>query len=73
MEQLPRAYNAFCSAANQSNYSLRCTREDNRVIALFNFNLNTLRVPVSGYSELRSFWEGLGNAERAVIVLKKVQ
>lgn len=73
VEQLPRAYNAFCSAANQSNYSLRCTREDNRVIALFNFNLNTLRVPVSGYSELRSFWEGLGNAERAVIVLKKVQ
>ena len=73
IDQLPLTKNNYCSAARQSNYSLRCTTEGNQLVVLFNFNLNTLRVPVSGYSELRSFWEGLGNTERAVVVLKKIQ
>ena len=73
VEQLPRAHNEFCSAARQSSFSLRSGQEGNRVVVQFNLNMNTTRIPASGYREFRTFWEKLGEAERSFIVLKKVQ
>ena len=73
VDQLPKAHNEFCSVARQSSFSLRSALEGNSVIVQFNLNINTARIPASGYREFRTFWEKLGGAERSFIVLKKVQ
>ncbi len=73
VDQLPKAHNEFYTAASQSRFSMRGGQEGNRVIVQFNLNMNTTRIPASGYREFRTFWEKLGEAERSFIVLKKVQ
>lgn len=72
VESIPQSVRYTCSSPEGSELLLICRQSGNSVTVNYKFKLGSMLVPISGYKDLRTFWEQVCKVEKSMIVLKKI-